>query len=353
MGPGLPGRSGWVRCLPGPASSAPGQSPRPAWARRWFRVRRAALVSGRAEGPQRPDWLRLSGKTQLAVAAAESLWQSRSVDLLVWAVATSRTSVLAAYAEAAAAISGTSPAGNAELVAARFVGWLNETGRPWLLVLDDLSSTADLRGLWPEGRTGRVLLTTADSAAVPAGTQALPVGMFSNREALNYLMGRLSTDPDRRLGAIDLVKDLGCEPVALVQACAVITSSAWTCRDYHEAFVRRREQMTDPSGARLPAAAVTWTFCFEQADWLSPDVPAQSLLALVALLDGHGIPAAVLSAPAACGYLAGHRPGSGRPGQRRPGTAGAGTGWPADHRPDDCAPDGADKPGAAVSAADH
>ena len=41
-------------------------------------------------------------------------------------------------------------------------------------------------------------------------------------------MGRLSADPDRRLGAIDLVKELGCEPMALAQACAVITSSAWT-----------------------------------------------------------------------------------------------------------------------------
>ena len=279
-----------------------------------------ALVSGRADGPARADWLRLSGKTQLAVAAAESLWQSRSVELLVWAVATSRTSVLAAYTEAAAAIWGSSPAGNAEAVAARFVGWLNETGRPWLLVLDDLSGTADLRGLWPNGPAGRVLVTTAESAAMPGGTQALPVGLFSHREALNYLMGRLSADPDRRLGAIDLVKDLSCEPMALAQACAVITSSAWTCRDYQEAFVRRREQMTDPSGGQLPAAAVTWTFCFEQADWLSPDVPAQSLLALIALLDGHGIPAVVLSAPAACGYLAGHRPGS-RPDRQSAGRA--------------------------------
>ena len=270
-----------------------------------------ALVSGRAEGPARPDWMRLTGKTQLAVAAAESLWQSRNIDLLVWAVATSRTSVLAAYGEATAATSETAPVGSAESVATRFVGWLNETGRPWLVVLDDLSGAADLRGLWPAGPAGRVLITTADSAAVPSGAQALPVGLFSHREALNYLMGRLSADPDRRLGAIDLVKDLGCEPMALAQACSVITSSAWTCRDYQEAFARRREQMTEGT-TQMPAAAVTWTFCFEQADWLSPDVPAQSLLALIALFDGHGIPAVVLSTAAACDYLAGQGPG-GRP----------------------------------------
>ena len=264
-----------------------------------------ALVSARADGPASSDWLRPSGKTQLAIAAAESLWQSHGIELLVWAVATSRTSVLAAYREAAAATSVSTPAGNAESVAARFIGWLNETGRPWLVVLDDLSSTADLRRLWPAGPTGRVLVTTADSVTMPGGTVSLPVGPYSHREALNYLMGRLSADPDRRLGAIDLVKDLGCEPMALAQACSVITSSAWTCRDYQDAFIRRREQMTEGAADTLPAAAVTWTFCFEQAEWLSPEVPAQPLLALIALLDGHGIPAVVFSAPAACDYLTG------------------------------------------------
>jgi len=279
-----------------------------------------ALVSAQADGPARSDWLRLSGKTQLAIASAESLWQSHGIELLVWALATSRTSVLAAFSEAAAAISGSTPVGNAESVAARFTGWLNETGRPWLVVLDDLSSTADLRGLWPAGPTGRVLVTTADSVAMPGGAVSLPVGLYSHREALNYLMGRLSADPDRRLGAIDLVKDLGCEPMALAQACAVISSSAWTCRDYQDAFIRRREQMTEVAGDTLPAAAVTWTFCFEQAEWLSPDIPAQSLLALVALLDGHGIPAVVLSAPAACDYLAGLGPST-RPDRDSAGRA--------------------------------
>ena len=279
-----------------------------------------ALVTGRAQGPASPDWLRLSGKTQLAVAAAESLWQGRQIELLVWVTATSRASVLTTYGEAAAAITGTVPVGNAEPVAARFLGWLNETSRAWLLVLDDLSSSADLRGLWPAGPAGRVLVTTADSAAMPRGTRTAPVGLYSSREALNYLMGRLSADPDRRLGAIDLVRELGCEPLALAQACSVITSSAWTCRDYQDAFVRRRQQMAEASGTRLPASAVTWTFCFEQADWLSPDVAAQALLALVAVLDGHAIPAGVLSAPAARTYLAGYGGGA-RPDPESAGRA--------------------------------
>jgi tetratricopeptide (TPR) repeat protein len=273
-----------------------------------------ALVPSRPGGPAAPDWTRLSGKTQLAVATAEALWQARQIELLVWVTASSRSSVLSTYGEATAAITGSAPVGTAELVAARLISWLNDTSRPWLLVLDDLARSADLRGLWPSGPAGRVLVTTADAATVtevmPRGTRTVPIGLYSSREALNYLMGRLSADPDRRLGAIDLVKQLDAEPLALAQACSVITSSAWTCRDYQEAFVRRREQMTDPSSPPPAAAAVTWTFCFEQADWLSPEVPAQALLALVALLDGHAIPAGVLTAPAARDYLANYGGGA-------------------------------------------
>ncbi|HEX7268753.1 MAG TPA: tetratricopeptide repeat protein, partial [Streptosporangiaceae bacterium] len=145
------------------------------------------------------------------MSSAEWLWQSGKVDLLVWAVATSRASVLSAYVEAAVAVMGADPAGDAETVAGRFVSWLAETSRPWLVVLDDLSDTADLEGLRPEGPAGRVLITTTNAAAVPGPQRALvlSVGAFSPREALSYLMGRLTADPDQRLGAIDLVADLG------------------------------------------------------------------------------------------------------------------------------------------------
>jgi tetratricopeptide (TPR) repeat protein len=276
-----------------------------------------ALVPGWVGAEESRDWLESCGKTQLAVSFAESLWQSRRVDLLVWVVATSRASVLSGYVAAAVAAMGSmgamgaDPASDAESVATRLVGWLGQTSRPWLVVLSDLYDAADLDGLWPAGPAGRVLITTTNSATLPTGHQArvLPVGAFSSREALSYLRGRLNADPDQRLDAIDLVKDLGCEPLALAQASAVIASSALSCRDYREYFAQRREQMAAP-----PAAAVTWTFSVEQADRLSPDESAQSLLALAALLDGHGIPAAVFTTAAAREYLAGD--GAGRPADR-------------------------------------
>ena len=42
-----------------------------------------ALIPGTAAGSVQ-DWPRSSGKTQLAVYLAESLWQSRDVDLMAW-----------------------------------------------------------------------------------------------------------------------------------------------------------------------------------------------------------------------------------------------------------------------------
>jgi tetratricopeptide (TPR) repeat protein len=259
------------------------------------------LVPGWAGAKAARDWLGPCGKTQLAVSFAESLWQSRRVDLLIWIIATSRASVRSGYVESAVAVMETDLHGDAEAVAARFAGWLGQTSRPWFMVLSDLSDAADLEGLWPNGPAGRVLITTS-SATVSREHRArvLPVGAFTSREARSYLMGRLTAGPDQHIGEMDLAQALGCEPLALAQASAVMASSGQSCHDYLERFTQRREQLAEP-----PAAAVTWTFSAEQADRLAPGGGAQSVLALAALLDGHGIPGAVFTTAAVCEYLAG------------------------------------------------
>ncbi len=272
-----------------------------------------ALVPNRAAGPDpagpppghaAQDWLRSTGKSQLAAAFAESLWHARELDLLVWIAATSRAAVLSGYAEAMATATGRAQATSCESVAAQFVTWLGETSRRWLVVLDDLADPADLDGLWPSGAAGRILVTCADAAAVPDGMRILPIGLFNSREALSHVMGRLIANPGQRLGAIDLVSVIGLEPAALTQASAVIASSSMSCDHYRDYFTRRRQQLTESPGVPPAASAVTWTISFERANQLSPDGLAQSLLAVAALLDGHGIPGTVLTTPAAAGYLA-------------------------------------------------
>ncbi|HTA07558.1 MAG TPA: hypothetical protein VK836_03550, partial [Streptosporangiaceae bacterium] len=79
-----------------------------------------ALVprSRRAGAGSSHDWLRCTGKTQLAVYYAESQWRARSIDLLVWIDASSAASIMAGYVETARIITGTPLPGTAESVAA-------------------------------------------------------------------------------------------------------------------------------------------------------------------------------------------------------------------------------------------
>ena len=136
-----------------------------------------ALVPGSEFAAGRQNWLGASGKTQIAVMIAESLWRSENIDVLIWVSGTSRASVLSAYVEASAAAFGIAPAGTAESVAARLVSWLATTDQQWLVVLDDLQNQTDLDGLWPEGPSGRVLVTgmQASLASGRRGTQVRPV----------------------------------------------------------------------------------------------------------------------------------------------------------------------------------
>jgi len=291
-----------------------------------------ALVPARGAGvapaPGSPDWAVACGRTQLAVCCAESLWQARELDLLVWVTATSRESIVSAYAAAAAAAIGIEPAGDAESVATRFVRWLAETSRRWFVVLDDLVAPADIDGLWPAGQAGRTLLTTAEPADAFGRRQLreFPVAGLSRREALSFLLGRLTGDRGQRTGAIDLVDLLYGEPLALGQASAVLNSSALSCREYVDQFGRKRAQLAPGLPGRPAAAAISWTLSVEQAHRLLPRGPVQPLLILAAVLDGHSIPATIFATAAAREY-AGHSSadgmspaGTSQPGTTRPDT---------------------------------
>lgn len=250
--------------------------------------------AGAADG-----WPAGTGKTQLAAFLAESLWRSRAIDVLVWITASSTDSILTGFARASAAVAGPDPAGDTQRAAARYLAWLGQSKRPWLVVLDDLAERADLGELWPAGKAGRVLVTTENPACMAdvRGARQFPVGAFTPREAMSYLMARLAGHPDQRIGVADLVEDLAGMPLALAQASAVIRASGQTCREYSGQFARRRAQMETTTRSEPPAVAVTWTLSMELADRLAPAGQAQQVLAQAALLDCHGIPGAVFTSP--------------------------------------------------------
>jgi tetratricopeptide (TPR) repeat protein len=263
-----------------------------------------------------PDWARSVGKTQLAVYFAETLWQAGEIDLLLWVNAASRISILSGYAATAAAALGVDPAGgDGEAVAATFVSWLSETSRSWLVVLDDLSAAQDVDGLWPAGPAGRTLVTTSEPPASLGvkHLQVFPMSGLSRREALSYVLGRLTEDRGQRTGAIDLVDVLAGEPLALGHASAVLQSSILSCRDYVDRYVRKREQLAASFVGRPAATAITWTLCVEHAARLTPRLPVQRMLILAATLDGHAIPGMIFTTSAAREFAGGTTAGLTKP----------------------------------------
>ena len=135
-----------------------------------------ALVPGSEFAEGRQNWLGASGKTQIAVMLAETLWRSGAVDVVVWISATSRSAVLSGYVQAWTAATGIEPAGTAESVAARFVSWLAETDQPWLVVLDDLPNVDELDGHLARGPGGPAAdhQHAVDRGGQPAPDAGLP-----------------------------------------------------------------------------------------------------------------------------------------------------------------------------------
>src|SRR6516225_9478298 len=252
-----------------------------------------------------------TGKTQLAVEFTHAMWNTRAVEVLIWVNAASRESVITGFAQAANTVDASQPDEGAETAAARFVSWLANTRRPWALVIDDLAELSDLEELWPAGASGRVLITTrlpADAFEDPAfegrDLRVVPVPGLGRREALDYVASRLTDYPDQRIEALDLGEDLDGLPLALAQATAAMSARRQGCREYRALLAERIPHMPAVPGASA-AVLATWSIAAECAHELPPSGLAWPTLVLAAMLDYHGVPGAVLTSPAACGYIAG------------------------------------------------
>jgi tetratricopeptide (TPR) repeat protein len=251
-----------------------------------------------------------TGKTQLAADFARALWSSRSVDLLVWVSAGNRTAIIAGYARAAADLNLAVAGETADADAQRFLGWLRRTNQRWAVVLDDVTSPLDLDGLWPPGPAGQVVVTSGLRAAELDGPGRTAYGVpgFSRREAVGYLNARLVSFPDQRIEALDLAEDLDGLPIAMAQAAAVIMVAESTCREYRTEYAQRLRTTAPAIVDGCPQSLLaTWSLAVEYAHELPPAGLAWPALALAATLDTGGIPAAVLTSPAACAYITGRQ----------------------------------------------
>jgi hypothetical protein len=154
------------------------------------------------------------------------------------------------------------------------------TDRRWLVVLDDVTDPQHLRGLWPGGPGGRVLVTTRRQDAVLAGggRRLVEVDPFTSAEAVNYLSARLTEGQLDDAGGV--AEDLGRLPLALAQASSYMRDRGLTCAAYRRRFAERRVERALPADA--PAGdypgivATTWALSIAAADQCPPRAAGDS-----------------------------------------------------------------------------
>jgi hypothetical protein len=158
------------------------------------------------------------GKTQVAAAYARRRigdgWR-----LVAWVDASDESSVLAGLAEVAGA-AGVGPAGeDARVLAGRVRHWLEADGDRRLVVFDNADDLDVLRPFVPASGRAQVVVTSSRRSAAGQGTP-VAVDVFSEGEALAFLAER--TGLDDVAGARELAGELGCLPLGLAQAAALI-----------------------------------------------------------------------------------------------------------------------------------
>jgi len=120
---------------------------------------------------------------------------------------------------------------DAEGIATRVRGWLEADGWQCILVFDNAVDIDGLRRFLPAAGDAEVVVTSTRQAAGLLGT-SVPVDVFTKDEALAFLAERTGRAGDA--DARELADELGCLPLALAQAAAVIVREHLDCGTYLE-----------------------------------------------------------------------------------------------------------------------
>ena len=192
-----------------------------------FQPRADLLAALDAPGPesrvrvvQALTGMRGVGKTHLAAAYARAKlaagWR-----VVAWVNAEDQAGVLAGLAEAAAALGLAAGAGDARAAGRVVRHRLEADGERCLLIFDNATDPGLLRPFLPAAGAARVIITSNYQPVASLGA-GVPVDVFSEAEALTFLAAR--TGLADAAGARALAAELGCLPLALAQAAAVIAS---------------------------------------------------------------------------------------------------------------------------------
>ncbi|MET7339235.1 tetratricopeptide repeat protein [Nonomuraea sp. NPDC005650] len=196
-----------------------------------------------------------------------------------------------------------------EALAERATAWL-AAHEGWLLVLDNVVDTADVRPLLERTLTGQVLVTSRlGEGWHQLGAQVLRLDVLGEQEAVELLARIVVPDlpsdivraspegglPEGLDGTAELVRELGCLPLAIEQASAYLHQTRLTPRAYLELLRKQPGVMYDRAARGADAErtiARLWRLTLDQ---LTGTPLAGSVLRVLAWHGAEPIPRILLS----------------------------------------------------------
>ena len=254
------------------------------------------------------------GKTHLAAACARARL-AEGWRFVAWVNAETEGGLLAGLAEVAAGLG--LPVGDAMAAGKAVRHWLEADGQECLLVFDTATDPTLLRPFLPAAGQAQVIITSNHRSVTALGTP-VAVGVFTEAEAVTYLAAR--TGQADAAGAGELAAELGCLPLALAQAAAVVAAQHLPYAVYLERLRRLpvSELLVAEEGGDYPAGVPAAVLLSLQAVRAGDRGAAcGAVMDLISVLSASGVSRELVHAAAAAGL-----PGRGRAAARSHGGGG-------------------------------
>ncbi|WP_159072272.1 FxSxx-COOH system tetratricopeptide repeat protein [Streptomyces sp. CMB-StM0423] len=201
------------------------------------------------------------GKTQIAIEYAYR--HSSEYDIVWWIPAGQPAQIRAGYVDLAQRLRlPTGAEANTAIPAVLEALRLGEPYRNWLLVFDNAENPESVLPFFPQGGTGRILVTSRNGQWVNMA-RTIEVDVFARDESVALLRRRGPELTDRQ--ADHLSEELGDLPLAIEQAAVWLAETGMPAEEYLELFqgkraefVNRRSELLElapPMDYQLPVAA--------------------------------------------------------------------------------------------------
>lgn len=231
------------------------------------------------------------GKTQLALEYVHS--QKDSYDRIYWINAASEEAIISGFQQIASQTHWVhqKAALQPKEVIAIVLKQLREREN-WLFVFDNLDDFELLDNCLPDvGSNKHTLITTRNPNCHQIPAEGLEVGVLDIDDATDFLLTRsnVTPAPPAKIEAFNIVKELGCLPLAVEQAAAYIRETLKDIFKYLSSYRRSQrshhERLSKANRTYYEKSiATTWSMSFLQ---LSKD--ASNLLRVLSFLNPDGI----------------------------------------------------------------